>query len=1382
MQVPPETLSPEEVADEMRRAERSLDYIDNPTQKDIDADYEFTGDYEIQADELKQMNDWNKANREPQSEPPETLSPEEVNAHILANQPAPSEDENGEMPPEVLTAQQVKDIQAIDDYSGRQVAELMNQFGPGEVTMAGAANTIQAAQKYWDRKTGWFDKALYTLTIPEQAVARQAVNVLENLKGLTSEEAKNLLSRDQVHGSDIVNVMWRNQFGQPDTWFEKAARFTTGLAADILIDPLSYLGVGVLTQAGKTAVVGGRTVKGLDKVSKLERHYVKTLSKLEQVVTKTGNVIDATGDASDAILRNKQMVQSALDGRVGFDDLLKPMNLTPEAMQEANQIVRSGMTEKSLSRQWMEGERGLTARIGIPFTRFFVETDIPVLGRGIGAISYGLIEKLGVPAVNLARTPIMANVMGKERNLNLFDSSVRIAKDLASRTGALLFDQQQAVRLSSREVVKRELGMFETEARRVLGRKEKALGEDGFGQLLQDMVDELDNGLYTQQEAIQMAKDRGVEVFQRGPVKGEVYGSGLGDEFLQDGGRPVVGYDEGLGLFNEVKINPLVERLYTASPQDAARMERLSRHPEVLEMIGDMRIKMQDMVAEYQKRGIPMAELNPFGQGWARRYVKHMVSTNFVDKMKEIGKAENAFGEALTLMENTIGGVDRSALGRKYRGTIQAANAASMEKLGVKQFVDEPLELFSARIQEMNKVIQDYDLLAAAEKYAVVGQNPGVGWIQYNPDNFKKLVLDVSADKAEQWKLMMPKIFANAGEVPVYLPEEVYDKMAFWINGWNIPSVAIPFATSLHFLDRVFRNNALFGTGYLGQNAFSNALTYLMHSDYRAPMAMVDAMSMFLPGAATRKVMVKQGDKAISLTGEQLLKEAIEDGVLRTSLAKEIEFSDLAEYVASNREARQAGAWKKAANLADVVMLYRLNRNVARVSDELPKLAQYIQRRQMGFTRKGAAESAEQLFYNFGIVSRSQAVVRRVVPFSSFAIKTIESVTERLTQGGINRLAIPGKVNAVFDGAFVQDPETRKALDESLPWYKKTAMHPVHGPLLPGQREVLAELPWAQATITQLFSENAAVHPIFQLFGLKLSQKLATDEFGNMDKSSFWRSLQGVADLYIPPPINNALAVAEITGALDASGFFMEKYLPVMRASLDESGNYKLDETTEMQIETAADFGKAMASRYGKDWLFKSFFDIPMTEGNEDSLGVAIQYAARGEFIRKKFRQLALGTASMTKLDVNYAMNRKAIERKIQRTKNDMARDLNELGILVDIGRVSEAEADKRTEPIDPREFEIQALEFKLEALDDYYGFILEAEEKIKESGAFPGVGTLDIFEFLLGGKEYDYTKDGAVEEEDVIGGLTQFDLLSPQKTKEVLQKEAKEEGENVAD
>lgn len=352
-------------------------------------------------------------------------------------------------PEEGMTDEELEKLVVAQTMSGTSSEELAKGFGKGPLTAAQAANTMKAASEFYSKDSSWIDKTFYALTMGEQFVARQAVNVLENLGGLTTDEAKGLLSRDEVHGSDIVNFYWKN----PENWVQKAGRFVTGLAADIALDPLSYIGIGALTQAGKTATVAGKQIKNLNKFSKTERAWFKTLESADHVIQKAG------GDSS-GLKALADTLESG--GKIGLDDFEKAAGATPE-MKE---LARKGLQKKSYADEWKDGERGLTIGIGIPFTRIAVETDLPKIASDVvGLVPRGIQEGLGIP-----KKAILSTQFGQ--------GAWDILSDLSTRTGKFLVDVQQNAFQGGLEARRASLAAFEKQGRTIFKGVKEQLGSD----------------------------------------------------------------------------------------------------------------------------------------------------------------------------------------------------------------------------------------------------------------------------------------------------------------------------------------------------------------------------------------------------------------------------------------------------------------------------------------------------------------------------------------------------------------------------------------------------------------------------------------------------------------------------------------------------------------------------------------------------------------------------------------------------------------------------------------------------------------------------------------------------------------------------------------
>lgn len=1237
---------------------------------------------------------------------------EEMGQAILAP-PSKEELDTARLAPptedEVLTAEQ----QNLDfNVSGERSSAVAKNFETGVEALGAATSSATAAGEFYDRENGWLENTFYTLTIPEQFMARQAINILENSGAMSMEEARDLISRDQVHGSDIVNFYWRD----PQNWYGKVGRFTTGLAADILIDPLSYVGVGALTKLGKAAVVGDKTITGLGKMSKAERAYYKTLQSVEKVVASDGSfqkagmsALETAEQNSMALARARDMDLAAPDAVMsGLAQLESQLMVSPEAAKELTKQIASGMTEKSFAREWYEGSRGLTFGARVPFTDIAFEVDMPGHISRLPALPLMALDG----TFDFAKTLIRSNGWG--------DAAFQLVSDLGTRTGKFVFDLQQNAKLGQQTVLKEELGAFEKESRRVLAVKQQNMG-DRFPQLVQDIVDEMENPDFAYDEAAKLAEDFGKDA---------------------------------------QAVLDLVETGKSAT--NLERRARLAEHPEIVDLIDDMRSMMKETAAAYKARGLPFEELNPFGPGWATGYLKHEVSDQFVRKMKEVNEAddivklgneqleaiaagirgvESRSGSATTVNTDLVGKADQSSRGRSYRGTIRDANLESMEKFGVKMFVDDPIELITKRKEEMEKVLRDHDLMKAAMPYAVTGKNPGVGYVKFSIEDFGRTVIDQSDGFKQQYDAFIPKELKTGQSF--YFPEDVYDRMDFSINGWKTSKPMAKVLTAADFYTRVWRNNALFGPSYLGMNAFSNALTYLSFNDRGGPAALAKATMMMTPAAS--KVMIKTPHMG-ELTAEAVMKLAHENNLLGSSFSQGMEFKNLAEHVASNREARKT-LGQKAMTVADYAYLWRANRATAQFADDVPKLATFVSRLEKGYSVKGAAETAERYFYNFNNMSRIQAGTARLIPFTSFPMKTAEAVYETVKSGRLAGLTIPGKVQAALDGAYVQDHETRKAMDMMLPGFKNV-LHPIHGELMPGMRELQVDVPWTYGTLDTLFHPEKMNHPLAQLLMLAGSYNSGNEEQWAEGDYQRKQLMAANIDMWMPAYARDALTLAEINGAMDFGGFFKDRYAALMptKAQFErglDPGRDTLDKSTIYQkFQNAADFGEAMDKKYGENWFYNAVFHNRV-DAQEDE--VAMQEAGiRGEWIRRRMRQFSLGLVSMNKLDSNFFMNTFAIKRQIDIKKRALKAEIVKEGALMDTSRIDEPEFLKRMEAERPLAKELLALNHKLESLGEYYNFFLGAD-KID-----PNINVVDI---MFGTREYQFD-NGDKPEKDVYRKL----------------------------
>jgi hypothetical protein len=1305
----------------------------------------------------------------------------------------PLTDEQMGMSAEVkpMTDDEMATLESKAVMSGRPIESMREGFeGTDSVNALQAANTIEAARNFYQHENGWLENTFYTLTMAEQAVARQAVNVMENVGLMSTEDAREILASDQVHNSDLVNFYWKNPTGISGV--DKTLKFVAGLAADILLDPLTYTGVGALTQLGKTATVGGKALR-IGHLNKAQRAFLKTLEPVEKILQADGKYTHATKTAKEVAEHNAMVIKKAEDMRLGFTELEAELLMSPNARKQVVETIRVGTTEKSWAKEWYEGQRGWTFGARIPFTDVAKEVEMPGLVNKMTAMPLLAIDK----TYNIAKSAI-------RKHLPIGDAAFTLVSDLGSRTGKFIFDVGQNTRFGAHTVVKDEMASFKTAAYGFLKGKKEELGDEHFPQLWDDIVNELDNGIYSKEEAYALADAHGVE-----------------KKILPEGKKRRV-------------ENPMVSNLYKAGQEDVDRMVRLSQHPDALAFIEDSRDMMKNMAEEFKKRDLPFEELNPFGtyikkemvdgkmvdveKGWARRYLKRVVSQEYFEKMDDAQEAGSYVASVVSHDKALLGSVDTSSQGRAARAPVAEYQKAALNdpEYGVKMFIDDPADLVARRYEEMSKIIADHDMMKTALPYAIIGsQKRPIGYKLFSIDDYKRLAIKRAERLGEDgklqagWDAFIPKEF-KTGQ-PVWLPEDIASRMDFNINGWDVDR---PLGKILHAVDgytNVWRNNALFGTSYIGMNLFSNALTYLSHNDKGGVMALAKATAAVLPdtmvgrgvsklvGAAEESagyvtnaareeartggaVFLKTMDDAgnpITLSKEQFLREATEDNILGSTYTQGIEFRHVAEHLGSNRKARQ-DMGRSLKTVADAAYLWKFSRGMAQVADDIPKLAVYLSHREKGYSRLAAADAAEKLFYNFNNMSKIQSGVAKAIPFSSFPMKTYEMFTATMREGNLAGLTIPGKVQAILDGAFVQDHQSRDALDQMLPMHHNV-LHPQHGEIAPGMRELMMDVPWTYSTMQTLFNPEDSTHPLFNILALAGAAKTKTEDLLGLQteqegeaaaeqRKTIKRIFAESLDLAIPVYLREALTLAELNGAVDLGGHFRDRYVATMptesQVERSMSDRKLTDQSAIMhKFENASDFGAAVDQHLGDNWLYNFVFP-ERKEGSENFADMQDQ-GARGEYIRKRMRQFTGGVATFTKLDSNFFMNNYAIKRQIDMKTRDLKAQIVEAGVLMDTERISDSKFVELQVDRYPLAKEILALQYKKDALHDHYDFFLGLEKKMPN---------LSLMSIMFGMEAMDMESPDRPEKEV-------YDNLYKRKTmKNISDDDAQEAIDNIID
>jgi hypothetical protein len=1183
------------------------------------------------------------------------------------------------------------DLNTVEEEKATRIRResISEIFQPGQEVTAKQATftTVPAAAEFFADDHGGISKFFYTLTLPEQIMARNAVNALENLNFVSSEEAKDLLSKDQLHGSDIVEFFWET----PESFAGKAARFSVGLLTDILIDPLTWMTGfgGVATQLSKrTAQVVGRT-KDLNKLQTWERNFYRAGEKVETIVDADGAVrgLDA---GADAITKNKQEIARFLDTEIGFDDLAAKLDLTPSARAEVELAGDALFEQKGIFREIVEGDRDFVFGVRVPFTNMAATVPLPF--KGFQRHTAQTVEKIMSASEGtfdaIARVPVIGVP---------FAATKWIFNTLATKTGFEFFDN---------------------ELNKYYGRRELTRDDQ-----LNDIVEEIE----LEPLSVEDAFERLTEWAVRNPnIKG------LTEEDILK------------------KINNAIK----VTDADKARRARIKLStPGAMELIDDIRQQNAKMVAEYVKRGVPFNKLNPFGEGWARQYLKHKLSDEWIDHFKNM---DEALSEAEKFVFVGGKGTDPSALGRKFRGTIREANEETLEKFGVKIFIDDPIDLHVLRMNEMDMIVRNFDLMEAASVHAKKGQFPGHGWVEFKADDFKDLVL-IPKENPEHWKQFVPKFFKNTDE-KVWLPERIHDRLSKNLKRLDISGEAANIWKGVSMFSRLFRANALYGTGYLGLNMFSNMTTYAMTGAHpkhlMRSMSMLTDVGMFGKG---RKRLAQQfmplkdaaGTK-YSISHEQLWDKLIQHNVVRSGITN-VKLTDVFDNVASTSRARAQSQWWRPKNLLDVALLYRTQRNVAQWMDDVPKIGVFLDRLDAGYSFAGAAEAAERAYFNYNNISSRMRFVREAFPFATFPVKTVEFAFDELSKGKLAQLAMPQKVLANLEGAYMSDQETREFLNQTLPTYRNFVLDPVFGPLLPGGREVILELPFAKTALDFLWNPARNLHPFLEsaigMAGIGQFQG-PEEELEVLSAEEYRRGIGRALDQLLPPPIKTALAIAEINGVFNVGGgIFARNYLP----EIPNQAQRVAGSPVAQKFDNAFAFGQFVENELAENFMYKLFFPeeykdrVSFTEADQQIV------AARGQFIRRHFRQMTAGLATMTSLDKNFLFQKTAIDRQIRKANRKITEKQNQLGALFNADKLNDAEFISRMAKNDMDWREVQVLKAKQDALSVFYDWILHARQEAPD---------LDLGTLLFGMDDYQY---------DLSGKPAVYKLLNRNKAKDVI-------------
>lgn len=1183
-------------------------------------------------------------------------------------------------PPETSVVDKVKGFfnrAAAEPDVRPAVPEVAKSFDSGINPLNATASIIPSVKDFYSGEHGYIMKTLFALTVPEQIVARNVVGFMSNLGMMDSQKAKEILSQGDVHGHDIVNAYWR----EPGGWGERTARFVTGLATDILIDPLSYLGIGAMTEAAKSTTIGGKTITGLEKMALPERQFFDAAHEIEKIVTADNKIINPMDvTPAEAIQANTSLLNGFTNKQISLDELKSSLIGIPDSTRMAvEDAYKEAFLPKGYAGEWAAGKRGLTIGFKVPFTNLAKEIDMPFT-QSASKAGGELADRFIKASANLLE-PV---------NNEVVKFVGRAADSFFTKSGYSLYDQALNFFRGAKSSTDEFLNGFNDQWRTAL--------KDATPEQVKDIVDQLEKHV-----------DDPAATLERFGLPTHDAAGNPTKEFL--------------------KLQPKEEDL-----------ARVARMPEAhMAFVKEARSLMQKKADEYAVRpGIPFEELNPFGPGWANNYLGHIITNDWFERFKG---SSDAAQYGLDYLAETTGKVDKGAFGRKYRGTINEANDLAKQAFGVKKYVDDPVEIVSRRVRDMDRTIRQYDLMESAIPHAMKilpGDAIPEGYVRFNADHWRELgqAVKTGTEEGDKYLQFIPSFYKDT-TARTYLPSEVYDSMLHVLNPKQYAKPVQMLVDGVDKFNRIFRNNALFGAGYLGMKAVGDVLSYMSSGVTDPIKSLVEATSLMMPKWTPEMLQKAQyvfkdpEGVPYTLTREELWQGMLEHNVTRSSQIDNLgmSFGDLAENVASNREVRKS-LGQKIEKFHDAAMLWGANRHIMQTSGDIPKAAIFIDRLKDGFTMQAAADAAEKYFYNFNNINQGTKAMSQVFPFTSMSIKTLERVASELKAGELGRLSIPYKVASVLEGTFVPDPDVRATLSEQLPsfdWQRDQ----IHGPLLPGQREILGEIPWVQDTLKFFFDPKLSLHPAIKAIGAWATAKDYREYNDITPKEELKQKLADSVSALIPSYLREGLALAEMNGVFGDTfgGAFSRKY--AQNLPLKPGTNALAN-----KFDNALAFGQYMETGLGKNWLYRLVFPREIDVNN---LNLADQknVSERGNWIKTHFRDITLGLSRLTDMDQNFFTNMGALNRQYDKLKDELAQDQEKIGYLPNIQNMTPEEIQKKMAATNPKAAKLMEIDFKKEVLKGYYDWYVGVEKQYPHA---------DPWSLLFGGGAYKFDKSGFSE------------------------------------
>jgi hypothetical protein len=1231
----------------------------------------------------------------PQATPAPEENLEDINP-FATNPPAPTV--TAENFPVMLSGE-LENIEDINPFAGEvqnNPVALLSRFNgtdsyianvnPEMITAEGIDPLGITYESIWrNGSAGWFWKSLETLTIPEQFAARGLGNILVNSDFLNHQDSaalKIMLNQSQFHASDMVDYFWRAT-GPVERGFKAAV----GLGADILIDPLTYMSLGVAP-----AFKVGTKVMNLRKVSNLTKMKAFRGRQLQELISKDGQVLKQLGPtgAKKVTLNNERLIDSFVETKITAEDLLAAVdvrdpNITKQIDTLAAKLEKPpSILERTKGFGFSKGNvfSGAEVSARIPFTN--IKTPDYQMDFVSGLVGKGLYGPLWA----MHKLP---GAIDDTIELALFKSNLIEARNLykgAKNVGL------SAGRLLQQFKTDTAFPLFNTASRRLLGKF--------------SLTDT--KSLEAENVAAQWAKD---------------LPDNLHKDFAQEFERTTTRSVE--DTIKRFKLNAQqAAKLTEVTPEDIARRARIEEsglgefYDETAQTYRDQMVRRLEAI---EQRGLPFEELHPVleDQSFVRGYMKHVVSRDWLSHLDDTEQML----ESIEKISNKVNPkVDNGLLRRKIRDSAVQVNSWSKIK---KKFLGKEFEkkvpLFSEnfitahnqRLREMDKLIAKHDFVD--EIKPLVKFEPTPGYVRVKTENWRTKIGDV--DSPMSTLNFMPKWFRDhikKNGDQIYLPANVANRVDHLISPRQFhPFLSMAFK-ALNTFNTLFRNAALFGLDYLGQNLFGNLITYGYAGGSVKHLTNVLKLA---PNAAPNKIF-SFNKGALKLKRDDLLDLMSETGITRTSMVDEINFDQFVKNAATVSDMHK----KNLTTYLDYATFYRANRWASRMGDDLPKMAFFMSKLDEGYTPLAAAEATDYWFFNFQNVPPGQKVLRNLIPFSTFAAKTAEQGIDLIKSGKLGTLNFPAKVQNVLQGAFIPNDDVSEFLDGNLAEYKQH-WHPVHGPIMPGMRQIQADIPFAKSTIAMLLAPAQSRHPIIKMLGAAFGEQHPVRDFSPMlQEKEFDTQLGRYLDLVLPPNIRHMLALSELNGNADIPFMnFKGKYSP--RILFEKAKKGELNLRAE-DFEGSIAIGEAMAQHYGNDWMFHLFtlggsalLDPNPKENNEKESARKYKNATVANFLKGYFRDLTLGTARLERLDRNILFNMSAVRRQRNALGREIEkRELTENGAVFDLAGFADSKEkqDQVLKNVDGEKQRMLAEWLALQGLEDhlieYYGFFKMNESK----------------------------------------------------------------------